>query len=234
MVEEQVHEELAVAARDRHLGADEREPGAELAQEPGEVVGERLGQITLPDGVHGEEVEDERVLDDFPDRFSVRLWDGVVEGSERGLRPFVQSAGDHGPQDGACPGLGNSPLSIEVGDLGIRTTVEQGRHQAPRQSGNGALPNSGGPTGGQRCHVAQVPRRQSVCTRVRRPQVRGQALGHLRTPALLLFPRDDVPANHPEGLNDDVVDCPGSAELPSREGPLDRVEQLVVLGGGSN
>jgi hypothetical protein len=39
VVEEQVHLELAVTARDRDLGADEREAGAELAEEPGEVVG---------------------------------------------------------------------------------------------------------------------------------------------------------------------------------------------------
>jgi hypothetical protein len=38
------------------LGADECEPGAELAQEPGEVVGEGLGQVAFPDRVGGEEV----------------------------------------------------------------------------------------------------------------------------------------------------------------------------------
>ena len=114
VVEEQVEEELALSGLDRHLGADECEAGAELAQEPGEVVGEGLGQVALPDRVGGEEVEDERVLDDLPDRFPVGLGDRPVEGGERGLGPLVQSAGDHRLQHAAGPALLGSALGVEL------------------------------------------------------------------------------------------------------------------------
>jgi hypothetical protein len=57
VAEEQVEEELAVASRDRHLGADEGEPGAELAREPREVVGQRPGQVAFPEWVGREEVQ---------------------------------------------------------------------------------------------------------------------------------------------------------------------------------
>ena len=234
MVEEQVYEELAVTARDRHLGADEREAGAELAQEPGEVVGQGLGQVALPDRVGGEEVEDERVLDDVPHRFPVGLGDRVVEGGERGVRSLVQSAGNHRLQHAAGPSLVNGALGVELRGLPVRAAVEQGRHQAPGQLCNAALHNCGWPAGGERRHVAQVTDRQSAHVRVRRPQVRGQALDHLGAPALLVLPRDDVAADLPVGLDEDVVDGPGRAQLPGREGLLDGVEQLVVLGGGSD
>jgi uncharacterized protein with ParB-like and HNH nuclease domain len=75
VVEEQIEEELAVAALDRDLGPDEREPGPQLAQEPAQVVGQRLRQVPLPYRVCHEEVEDERVLDDLSHRFPVRLRD---------------------------------------------------------------------------------------------------------------------------------------------------------------
>src|SRR6185437_17125329 len=71
VVEEQVEEELAVAALDRDLGADEGEAGAEFAQEPGEVVGEGLGQVAFAERVSDEEVEDVRVLDDLSNRVPV-------------------------------------------------------------------------------------------------------------------------------------------------------------------
>src|SRR6185437_921520 len=94
----QVEEELTLSALDRYLGADEREPGAELAQEPGEVVGEGLGQVTLPDRVGGKEVEDVRVLDNLSHQVPVGLGNCPVEVSESGLRPLVEPAGDHGLQ----------------------------------------------------------------------------------------------------------------------------------------
>ncbi|MGD0705866.1 MAG: hypothetical protein ABSA02_39040 [Trebonia sp.] len=93
VVEEQIHEELTVTARNRDLGADEREAGAQFAQEAGEVGRQSLGQVALPNRVSSEEVEDKRVFDDV--RFLVRFGDCAVEVSEHGLRSFVQSAGDH-------------------------------------------------------------------------------------------------------------------------------------------
>jgi hypothetical protein len=52
-----------------------------------------FGQVALPDRVCGEEIADERVLDDLPHGIPVGLRDGRVEGGECGLRSLVQSAG---------------------------------------------------------------------------------------------------------------------------------------------
>jgi hypothetical protein len=133
-------------------------PLAQFAEESGEVVGQGLRQVALPYRVGGQEIQDVRVLDDVPDRFLLRFGDRAVEVCERGSRSFVQSAGDHRLQDWPRPALGNGALGVEVCDLWLWAAVEQGCHQAPGQSGNGALPDSGGPSGGQRCHVAQVAR----------------------------------------------------------------------------
>jgi hypothetical protein len=66
LVEKQAEQELVFAALNGDLGADEREAVAQLAQELGEVGGQRLGQVALPYWIGGEEVENERVLDGCP------------------------------------------------------------------------------------------------------------------------------------------------------------------------
>jgi hypothetical protein len=64
-------------------------------------------------------------------------------------------------------------------------------------------------------------------------EVGGESIGHLGAPALFAAANDDLPADPPVGLDEDVVDGPRRAQLAGRQGPLDGVEQLVILGRGN-
>jgi hypothetical protein len=90
VIEEQVHGELSVTARDRDLGADEREAVAE--QEPGEVVVQRLGQIAPP----------------------VRLRERLVERGQRRPRQLVQPTSDHCLERALVPPRFGVALGVEV------------------------------------------------------------------------------------------------------------------------
>jgi hypothetical protein len=111
VIEEQVHVELSVTARDRDLSADEREAIAD--QEPGKAVGQRLRQVALPYRVGGDEVEDGRVLDDVLHRFRVRLGERLVERGQR-LRPLAQPTGDHCLKRALVPPRLGVVLRVEV------------------------------------------------------------------------------------------------------------------------
>jgi hypothetical protein len=65
------------------------------------------------------------------------------------------------------------------------------------------------------------------------PQVGIQALDHPGAPALFLLPRDDV---RPIAQYVSIIALltAGRAEPPGRDGLLNGVEYLVVLGRGSN
>ena len=146
------------------LAANERKPGAELAESVDDALDEPALQLSLGGvPVDGGELERERILSDLLSELRVGAFESVREVGRGCTLTEVKMRLDLVRQYGSAPALRDVLSAIPVAQLGVVELLDQLDDVAPGQLANGSLTDCVliGPRLGEPPHVLEAGRRES-------------------------------------------------------------------------
>lgn len=176
-----------------------------------------------------EELEAVRVLEGLLREFGLRGGKRPVEVGERLALAPVEPGVDLGLEDGPAPAVLDAGPGVPLPLGGVLDLVEEPQVVAPGDLCNGLLHDRLlGPGGGEGPHVLEVAGREARHLRERLPEVAGELVDDLGSPAPLLLPQQDVPADAPVEQDELAVDGERGLDARGADAPLELLEELAV------